>query len=337
MRVLIVRTDRIGDMILTLPMATAIKCASPQHEVIMLARSYTEPVVALCPDVDEIVLLDGDSGKATANNPSTFKIAAQLRRLQADAIIIPSPKPPLALAALLSGIKLRVGTGYRWYSFCFNKKIFDHRRTAEFNEAEYNVRMLSALGLPSSEYPLPVLQKDRLPSGSIGLDRYIVLHTGTGGSAPIWDKDRWYELAAAIRTVYQLPIILTGTENDAEFLFILAQRMKQAGIDVHIQTKNSLAALMKLLADATLVIAGSTGPGHLAAALGAATIGLFPLRTVLSKERWGFRGKRVVNLSPHSAPKVECPTCKDCRCIDQITIDDVITAAQTLLTNGTGN
>ena len=125
-------------------------------------------------------------------------------------------------------------------------------------------------------------------------------------------------------------IVLTGIPADNEFLFRIAERMKQYSPDVHILTTDTLPELARVLTNAQLVIASGTGPGHLAAALGTPTIGLFPLVKTLSKERWGFRGKKVVNLSPIVRPKPECPMCSDCICVNEITVSQVMGGIKTL-------
>jgi ADP-heptose:LPS heptosyltransferase len=106
--------------------------------------------------------------------------------------------------------------------------------------------------------------------------------------------------------------------------------MKHNSSDVHIHTKSNLLELTSVLNGAKLVVSGSTGPGHVAAALGVPTIGLFPAVVPLSKERWGFRGKQNINLSPLTRPKAECPHCKDCICIDEITTAQVIEGIKNL-------
>src|SRR5581483_2968476 len=83
-----------------------------------------------------------------------------------------------------------------------------------------------------------------------------------------------------------------------------------------------LPELAALLKQASLVVSSSTGPGHLAAALGTPSIGLFPLRRVLSKERWGFRGPRATNLSPE--PLRSCPNCEHCTCMERLTVETVV-------------
>ncbi|MBS1903372.1 MAG: glycosyltransferase family 9 protein [Bacteroidetes bacterium] len=321
-KILIVRTDKIGDMVLTLPMAQAIKLADPECRVVFMSQPYTTPIVKLSRFVDEIVEYDGSY---------YWGLIKAFRRIRPDAVVLLSPKARYAIASFFAGIPIRVGKGYRWYSFFTNRNVFEHRRTAERNEAAYNLRMLASLGIDADEELLPQLDLSILPTVSIPTQPYIVLHTQTGGSAPIWDADKWSELGSALNQTFGFPVVLTGTAFESEFLFTLCERMKHSRLDVHIQPQSDLATLCSVLSKAALVIAGSTGPGHIAAALGTPTIGLFPRATALSKERWGFRGKRAINLDATVAPRPECPQCKNCNCVSSITIGQVIDAARTLM------
>ena len=314
MRILIIRTDRIGDMILTLPMAAAIKQVRLTDHVMMLARAYTEPLVSICPDVDEIFLYDEQA--------SLSALVKQLRSINADAVIIPSPKFTLVFAAYLANIPIRIGTAYRWYSLLFNRMIREHRKTAERNEAEYNLRMLSEIAITARPNILPSLDKNKLPPNPLS-GNYIVLHCSTGGSTDAWSAEHWVELAKKLFEQYHYTIVLTGTANEGEFLFILTERMKHYGIDVHILSQGDLLQLAAVLSQAKLVVSAGTGPGHLAAALGAPTVGIFPLRTPISKERWGFRGKKAANIAPTSSLRAECPSCKDCSCLSTIGIAEI--------------
>jgi heptosyltransferase-3 len=313
-RILLVRPDKIGDLVLTLPMATVIKESSPDTMVAFLVRDYTAPLLALAEDVDETILYD--------TNLSLARTVGILREAKADAVFFFGSKFKLTLAAFFARIPLRIGRAYWWYSFLYNRKIREHRKSAEHNEAEYNVRMLKSIGIDSPNTPLPRLDHTLLPSVSLPAS-YIVLHIATGGSAHPWDADHFVALAASLKQDLNSPIILTGTAGDDEFLFRIAERMKHSSCDVHIRTQNSLLELAAILASANLVVSGSTGPGHLAASVGTPTIGIFPGVTALSKERWGFRGKRAMNLSPLIRPKPECPNCRDCTCINEITVAQV--------------
>jgi heptosyltransferase-3 len=310
-------------MILTLPMASVIRKHLPETKIVFGVRHYTRPIVESSEDVDLIVTIDPDS--------SASEIAKVIREVNADALFIPSPRFRIVLAAFLSRTPVRVGTGYRWYSFLFNRKLYDHRKTAEYNEAEYNIRMLQAIGIDSSEYPLPTLAIAAY--NNTIFNPYAVLHIFTGGSADSWSIEKFKETASWLSREKGFEIVFTGEKKHREFLLTVAHELKPLGIIVHIHTELTLIELAGLLKQASLVVSAATGPGHLAAALGAPTIGLFQLATPLSKERWGFRGEKVTNLEPLNAPRGECPACKACDCMASITTDQVIHAATTLIHN----
>src|SRR3972149_8448393 len=137
-RFLIVRTDRIGDVILTLPMARALKLRRPDAHVAVLIRSYTAELARADRNVDEIIALDG-------GRPSWTGTIARLREAQFDVVFHTHPMARLAFIALLAGIPVRVGTGFRWYSFLFNRRVYEHRKDAARHELEYNLNLLGAV------------------------------------------------------------------------------------------------------------------------------------------------------------------------------------------------
>jgi len=331
----IVRTDRMGDLVQTIPMATAIKAAMPEARITFMVRSYTAPLLALTPDIDDLVLYDP--------NFSLLKKIQVFQQTEADVMFFPSPRPDLAVAARLAGVKKRVGTGYRWYSPLFTNPIYAHRKTAEHHEAEYNVQMLQEIGIEPAHTPLPhfqlrVTDLERANENLFTLfgnpvTKFVVLHISTSGSTVTWKPSQFALFAEWVARDLTLPILLTGIETDREMLLSIAEVIKSFGGDVKLFLGAPLTELAGVLSQAALVVSNSTGPGHLAAALGTRTIGLFPLARALSKERWGFRGVRVRNIAPEEAPKPTCPMCKECSCMDHITVARVIHAAKDLLEN----
>ena len=123
---LIVRTDRIGDVILSLPLAGIIKKHYPECRVTFLVRDYTKELVENHPYIDEVLILNETDGKVNLKE----NISA-IKQFNFDSSIIVYPTLSTSLVVFLSGIKYRVGTGYRWYSFLFNEKIYEHRKYAE--------------------------------------------------------------------------------------------------------------------------------------------------------------------------------------------------------------
>ncbi len=140
--ILIVRTDRIGDLVLSLPLAGLIKKQYPNSKVSYLIRDYTKSIINNHPLIDEIIILKEVDGKI--NLFDNLKI---IKRKNFDTSIVLNPTFISALILFLSGIKNRIGTGYRWYSFLFNQKVYEHRKYAEQHELEFNVNLLEKLNI----------------------------------------------------------------------------------------------------------------------------------------------------------------------------------------------
>jgi ADP-heptose:LPS heptosyltransferase len=222
----------------------------------------------------------------------------------------------------------------------YTHRVYEHRKKAKRHEAEYNVRMLSEIGI-QAETPLPRLELRaddlrRTDENIVSLfgkqsQKYCVLHVGSGGSSFEWPIDRYAEFAKWVAQRLSLPIILTGLRSERETLLSVSQVMERQGATVRLFVDKPMLELAGLLSRAELVLASSTGPGHLAAALGTPTLGLFPLIRPLSKARWGFRGDAVSNIEPATPPKPTCPDCKQCECMQAIGTEQVSREAEKLL------
>ena len=147
MNVLLVRPDGIGDEILCLPVATALRQVKPQARVIFLSSQYAAPVLEHHQDVDEIWTLSGRE---------SLRDLVGLFQRGVDAAIFLKPFRRLMLAAWLARVPIRVATGYRWYSVLANRRIYEHRSDFSKHETAYNVGMLKGLGL---DPPAPVPPK----------------------------------------------------------------------------------------------------------------------------------------------------------------------------------
>ena len=159
MNVLLVRPDGIGDEILCLPVATALRQVKPQARVIFLSSQYAAPVLEHHQDVDEIWTLSGRE---------SLRDLVGLFRRGVDAAIFLKPFRRLMLAAWLARVPIRVATGYRWYSVLANRRIYEHRSDFSKHETAYNVGMLKGLGLdPPSPVPpkLVVTEEERRTAG----------------------------------------------------------------------------------------------------------------------------------------------------------------------------
>jgi heptosyltransferase III len=325
---LIVRTDRIGDVVLSLPLAGIVKKHYPGCRVTFLLREYTRPLAANHPYIDEIIILKENGKKIPLYDNSLV-----LKKKNFDSCIIVNPTLITSLIVYLSKIKKRIGTGHRWYSFLFNKKIYVHRKYAEKHELEFNVDMLKAIGINFNaginniEFNIKPDEESRraadkiLASYNIMQDKPIILiHPGSGGSAVDYPVSKMKELTAKITGIPEAQVILTGSEKEIE----LCNEIAITGQVYNLAGKVSLPHLIALIEKSHIFIANSTGPIHIAAALGKYVIGFYPNLLACSAKRCGPYSNKSYVFSPDG----ECEDCsrEQCSsnaCMSNIKVTDV--------------
>jgi lipopolysaccharide heptosyltransferase II len=330
--ILIVRTDRIGDVVLTLPLAGIIKKHIPDAKVTFLVSDYTKPLARNCKLIDEVITLKTSNGR--------LKITENINLLKNkfDACIVAFPTFKLALILFLSKIKIRIGTGYRWYSFLFNKKIYEHRKYGKRHELEYNVQLLNHIGINEDvneqnvEFNLHPSEKsiqkikDEIDLLGIGESKKIIIvHPGSGGSAVDLPISKLKKLIERLARELDCEILITGSESEKELCSSLIVNKKTKNV----AGKFNLDELITLIDKSDLVIANSTGPIHIGAALGKNIIGFYPKVAACSPTRWGpYTDKKTI-----FTPNLECKDCshEQCvklNCMDTINIDEIFNSVK---------
>jgi len=334
--ILLVRTDRIGDVILSLPMLPLLKRKFPGASITVLVREYTRELVERHSCVDEVLVYENEGSIA-----SLWSMLLSIREKKFDVAIIPYPRFRPTLILFLAGIRVRVGSGYRWYSFLYNKRIYEHRKDARRHEVEYNLNLLSALSIdpasspefefrtePSSERAVDsILAGKGLGKG----EKFAVLHPGSGGSARDWPAVNFTELGNRISEELGLKIVVTGGKEESALVSMTAGGLGSPAVTF--AGDLSLGELAALLRRAVVFISNSTGPMHIAAVVGTPVVAFFPPIIQCSPVRWGpYSGKKRIFVADNGA----CPLCKgsDCRsnvCMDQIEVGKVYDAVKELI------
>ncbi len=322
---LVSRPDAIGDVVLTLPVAGMLKQHFPDCRVVLVGRTYTAPVAAACPWVDSFLNLD-----ELLLLPETGRIAA-LQSYGAEAILHVFPHKGLARLAQKAGIPIRIGTRNRWQHWLTcNRLVALSRRRSPQHEAELNMQLLQPLDLG----PLPSLSEIRplvrlrapeplrptwaqLLTARAPGQLNIILHPRSRGSAREWGLDHFGQLARLLHEAGHR-VFITGTAAEGEEL---APWLKKhaAAITADLTGQLSLPQFLAFIAGADGLVAGSTGPLHLAAALGRHALGLYPPIRPMHPGRWG-------PLGPHGEflvfDKLDCEDCRSrpaaCACIRAI-------------------
>ena len=330
--ILVARTDRIGDVILTFPTVEALKSNFPNVHVTMLVSNYTS------------VLVEGIASTLLYNRDEKprpfFEMVREIRNAHFNVVLVAFPQFRIALLLWLAGIPIRIGTGYRWYSFLFTKRIYEHRKTAEKHEAEYNLSLLKGLGFTVSSKPeakIILSQQEKKKASDVrqllgisDTDRLVLLHPGSGSSARDWKPKRFAQLAAEL-TKLDYQVVITGGKTEEELVHRVAQEAKN-GVKPFISTLN-LKEFAAFIQTAKLFVANSTGPLHIAAAVGTPVIGFYPPVRVMSPKRWGpLTDKKAIFIpDPVRCPRCKGGKCQGNDCMDQISVRQVLEAATKLI------
>ena len=320
MKVLLVRPDGIGDEILCLPVASALRRLLPEARISFLSSEYAAPVLAHHLDLDEVWTVTG--------RESLGELVDLFRR-SVDAVVFLKPFKRLMWAAFLARVPVRVATGYRWYSLLANRRVYEHRKDFSKHETQYNVGMLTGLGLQPGTVSPPslVLTDEERARGQERLRSLatlkVVLHPG-GFAARRWRIEHYHDLAQELHR-RGVGVVLTGSQAEAD---MFNQQSSGAGSlpasVLNLMGQLSVRELMAVIAAGHALVSGATGPAHIAAALGVPNVSLFDPRRNNLPIRWQPLGKGVV-LRP------EVPTCEKCiyeacpywDCLDRLTVDTV--------------
>jgi ADP-heptose:LPS heptosyltransferase len=310
--VLVMRTDRIGDVLLTTPIAEAIKRNRPGWRVTFLVRKGLAELVLCHPGVDGVIAIaDGDR---SWDEP--LRILGRFRRERVDVALAVSPTLRNALAAWLARVPVRIGTRYRAWSFLFNRRVAHHRRPSEKHEVEYNFDLLEPLGIrPGGEAPRievpewaasPVREtlEREVPAAAAG--RIVAVHPGSGGSSVDWPPECFAALVDRLSSRGDVTVLLTGSREEKARVGDVAGRV-DGSTPVRLDGRLSLVGLAALYRECDLLVANSTGPLHLAMAVGTPVVGLYCRLPTRHPTRWGPYGP-----TPHAVLTPDETVCADC-------------------------
>ena len=315
-------------------MIDLVRARWPHAEISFLVREYTKELVEQHPEVSSVLLADHGGRPRSGSN-----LLAEVQKMKFDVAVHVYPRPQLAWLTCRAGIPVRVGTAFRWYSLLFNRRVRDHRKSGERHEAVLNARLLASLGIVPPEVVRPNLQPavghlkvaDRVMD-DLGLRpgaSFVILHPGSGGSSRNWPPARFAELTRTLARTTQ--VVVTGAAHEADLVSRVIEG--SGGNALACVGRFSLMEFAAFISKAVLFISNSTGPIHMAAAVGTPVVGFYPPLAAAKVSRWGPLGDHVVTFTPD--PSL-CPMChgRPCRgavCMEQIGTEAVATKAMELM------
>ena len=350
-RILVIRMDLIGDLVMSLTAIQVLKRAYPEAEIDLLALPSSASIVKADPDLSRIFTYDPNvwrRPKALAQ-PRRWLEAWQLRRtLQARHydLAISLYGNVAAMLTVLSGTKRSVGYTREGYpGFLTDGIAGKHWDTGDHkHEVDYCLALAEAAGatiMPTDRVPqLYVSEQTRQEVAHLlaqeGIDSetpFVACHVSSNnGQAKRWPLPYWSTLLERLTRELGVSIVLTGAPDDQPLIERVIERMQTPVVNM--AGKTSLAQLAGLMQQASLVISGDSGPMHIAEAIGTPLIAIHgPTDPVLSGP---INPKAVIRSDIWCSP---CYTTKgpaDCRfyttqCMKNIIPERVFAMASNLL------
>lgn len=337
-RILIVRLDRLGDVILSTPVLQALRQAFPQAHLAMMVRPACREVLEGNPYLDEIFLYDKEESHQSAWG--TIRFAFALRRKPFDTALVLHPSNRSHWIVFLAGIACRIGYNKK-QSWLLTHRIAHDKQEGLLHESRYTLNMLRIFGIqPENLKPQMSVHPDAfkrvqeiLSEFSIaGTDKLVAIHPSASCISKRWMPDRFAAVADQLVQQRGVRICLVAGKEDARFADAVAGAMKEPAANLAGKlTISELAALMKR---SQLLISNDSGPVHVAAAVGTPVIDIFGRNQAgLSPARWAPVGSGHQILHK----EVGCVTCLahkcDIRflCLSSITVGEVYDAAISVL------
>ncbi|TRZ63910.1 lipopolysaccharide heptosyltransferase family protein [bacterium] len=322
--ILVSRTDNLGDVILTLPLLSEIKKHNKKARITFLVKRYVENLLRNYEDIDELMIIDDYSG--------ILSLSKLIKSKSFDLSICVYPRFSVALAMRIAGIKTRIGSGYRWYSFLFNEKVFEHRKDAVNHEADYNKNLLTPVcNSISRGYDFKfrydnsekIMLFEKLSNFKIDISqKYVIVHPGSKGSAINFPASGFSGIVDFLCKMNKASIVFTGVESENEQIKnIIVQSGCDSSKIINLAGKLNLRELMIFIDNSSLFISNSTGPLHIAGALNKKIIAFYPNSAPMNKTRW----KPLSNDTLIFTPPNESDD------MDLINIDEVCEAMRNLI------
>jgi ADP-heptose:LPS heptosyltransferase len=316
----------IGDSLLASVVARALRTRFSRVDALTLPghRATLERV----PDVDDVLVDDGRDEGA---------LAELIAPRQYAAAIVTWATARIARAIARAGIAIRVGQARRLYSRRFTHQITVRSELGDVTShwTQILLEYARALGCDTEDavprfVPTP---RDEAEAGEVmsrhalERERFLILHPSNAiASARPWPVRGWRALAAALREQFGLPVVVTGSANDAPIVASVAEGA------IALAGETGIGAFGALASRSAGFVGITTGVMHVAAAVGAPTLGIFPFQSDFP-ERWAPLGRATAVVRPaypcHGGDTKE--RCSDYACIEHLDVTRIVAAARALL------
>ncbi len=338
-RILIVRTDRMGDVILSTPVIRTLRRTFPDAYLGFMVQPAWRHLIEGHPDLNTVIVYDQNGiHKSCA---ATVRCASQLKQHHFDTALFLHSTNRVIWMGLLAGIPRRVGYARRM-RWALTDSMPYLKKEGTQHELDYTLDLLKLIGVKEFLRELSISLNESNFGGNV--DKFLhqygvnerkmvyILHPGASCRSKRWAPDRFAQVGDSLMEKGGCVIVVTGS-SEKEVGHEVIRLMKKPAVPALGQFHAGELAL--LLRKANCLISNDSGPVHLACAVGTPVVSIFGRwEGGLSPTRWGPTGEKSMVLHKD----VGCRPCLAHRCpigfvcLETITVGEVLAAVEAVTT-----
>lgn len=315
---------------MTTPALRAVRETFAEAHITVVANPLVAQLFEYHPDCNEVIVFDKQGQHA--GRLGLLRFASMLRRRHFDCAILFQNAIEAAILAFLAGVPRRAG-----YATDGRRLLLTHPVPAGVDQralhhTDYYLHMLAECGVTTTaKLQRLALRPEEIEwaARQVPAGRFAIINPGAAyGSAKRWIPERFAAVADELSARYGLSIVLSGGPAEMEIGEDIAKAMQAPHLNLIGRT--SVRQMMALLAASSLMITNDSGPMHVAAAFAVPMVAIFGPTDHTSTSPWGTRA-RIVRHPVECSPCLlrQCPI--DHRCMQRVTVDDVLSAAAEVL------
>lgn len=334
-KILIRATNWIGDAVMTTPALGAVRSAFPAAEIVVVANPPVAELLGAHPWCERLIVYDKKGKHGGIRGLLSFcKILGSERF---DLAILFQNAIEAAIIARLARIGIRAGynTDGRGLLLTHSVKVSEDVR--RLHHTKYYLNMLESLGIPAIGTKLLLKcteEETAWADRMLGAGHWAAINPGAAyGSAKRWRPERFAQVADSLVNDFGCAVLLTGGPGEAAIGEAIAARMGSKPLNL--VGKTSVRQMMAILSRMRLVVTNDSGPMHVAAAFDRPIAALFGPTDHTTTSPVCSRYV-IVRAEADCAPclKRKCP--KDHRCMNDISVKNVLEAVESLFRAGAG-
>ena len=337
MKILVINTMCIGDIVLTTPVFHVLKKNIPDSHIAMLTDMRYQAVLENNPNIDEFISLDKKGIHKSCKG--VLKVLSEIRKRKFDVVINLSCNERSIFFTLLSGAKKKLGYKHKGQGFFLDGSVpFADIPAGKRHFADSNVDIIRFLNLPDYSHNGPEIFPDSRDykfadefwqkAGVNAADLVVGFNIGANWPSKRWIENGFRAVAEKIKAKYQAEIVFFGSPDDLP----LVKRVT-AGLSfqpVIAAGKTTLRQLSALMRRCQAILTNDTGPMHIAVASGVRVVAIYGPSPVGSFAPYG-EGNTVIchHIGCSPCGRHECT---DHRCMKEITPEEVLKEIEKCLT-----